>query len=130
MKRSILVTLAVLALATLFLAVPKRASAYREWAVGEWRLWQHFSEHHEEQTFKGRLVIRRFEGHFHGRIYFDVLGEWEHLEDVEVGDETIRFTRPKYGQEFHGSRHGDRLEGTYRDRLRGDREWTWGAEKD
>jgi hypothetical protein len=121
----------VAAVATLLLLiVPQNASAHREWAVGEWRLWQNFSEHHQESTFKGRLDISRDGDHFHGRIYFDVVGEWEHLEDVVVGDETIRFTRPRYKQEFHGQRKGDGLEGTYRDSIHGDKEWTWRAEKD
>lgn len=129
MRRTTLEIVGVAALATLlFLALPGNASDHREWAVGEWRMLQHFSEHHEKTTFKGRLRISRDGHHFHGRIYFDVVGKWEPLEDVVVGDETIRFTRPKYKQEFHGQLHGDVLEGTWVS-LNGEKEWTWRAEK-
>jgi hypothetical protein len=131
MRRTTLGIVAVAALtALLFLVLPRNASAHRDWAVGEWRLWQSYSEHHEETTFKGRLRISRDGDHFHGHIYFDVVGEWEPLADVVVGDETIRFTRPRYKQEFHGQRKGEALEGTYRDAIHGDKEWTWRAEKD
>jgi hypothetical protein len=131
MRRTTLGIVAVAALAALlFLALPHKASAHREWAIGEWKLWQNFSQHHEETTFQGRLRIGRDGNRFYGRIYFDVVGEWERLEDVVVGDDTIRFTRPKYQQEFHGQLKGEALEGTYRDAIHGDKEWTWRAEKD
>ena len=112
------------------LAFSSDALADRDWAIGSWRIQQNFSVHHEKTAFSGRLRITRENGHFTGRIYFDAVGRWEELEDVHVADDTIRFFRPEYPQEFHGMRKGRRIEGTWQDRERKNREWTWEAERD
>jgi hypothetical protein len=104
--------------------------ADRDWAIGMWRIQQNFSVHHEKTAFSGRLRIGREDGHFTGRIYFDSVGRWEQLEDVHVSDDTIRFFRPEYPQEFHGRRKNGRIEGTWQDREKKDWEWTWEAERD
>ncbi len=121
--------LAVLLVLILFQFYPPEVSADRAWVVGEWRLVQYFSKEHHEVTFKGRLRIHREGNHFHGRIYFDVLGKWEPLEDIEVTDETVSFTRPQYEQRFRGHRDGHVLVGIYRDRLNQGK-WQWRAERE
>ena len=128
MRRMTALGLAVLFGVLLGTAAPVRAD--RDWAIGKWRIRQNFSEHHEETVFKGRLTIQR-EGHeFTGRIYFDAVGKREALEKVHVSDDTIRFFRPEYPQEFHGRRTERGIEGTWQDRERHDKEWTWSARRD
>lgn len=130
MKKMTISLLAILTLFTLSLILPMEASADRGWAVGEWRLVQYYtSDNGSEVSFNGRLRIHRDGDRFYGRIYFDVVGKWEPLEDVEVMDKAIRFTRPEYKQRFKGHRKHDQMGGTYRDKInRG--EWTWQAERE
>ncbi len=130
MKKLTLSLLVILTLSILSFAMPMQASASRGWAVGEWMLYQYFtSEDGREVTFNGRLRIHREGDRFYGRIYFDVVGNWEPLEDINVTDETIRFTRPMYKQRFYGHRNGNQMNGTYRDKIhRG--EWKWRAEQE
>lgn len=129
LKKAGSIFLTVLPVTILFLLCPLRVSADRAWFVGEWQLTQYFSQDHREVVFKGRLRIHRERDHFHGRIYFDVVGKWEPLEDVEITDETVSFTRPQYEQRFHGHREGHHLVGTYRDRLHQGK-WEWRAERE
>ena len=130
MKKLTVSFLALLTLAILSFTLPMQASADRGWAVGEWRLVQNYTrDDGQKVTFNGRIRIHRERGKFYGRINFDVVGNWEPLEGIEVTDETIRFIRPVYKQRFHGQRYGNRMKGTYRDKLnRG--EWTWRAEQE
>ena len=128
MRRKVILGLAVLCMVLLGAAMPVRAD--RDWAIGKWRIRQNFSEHHKETVFKGRLTIRREGREFTGRIYFDVVGRWEEVQDVHVSDDTIRFFRPEHPQEFHGRRTEHGIEGTWQDRERGDKEWTWEAKRD
>jgi hypothetical protein len=129
MKKPTISLVAILALVTLSLVLPMKASAYRGWAVGEWRLLQYYTENGRQVSFNGRLRIHREGDRFYGHIYFDVVGDWEPLENIEVTDETIRFTRPMYEQRFRGHRQGNQMSGTYRDRIH-DGEWTWRAERE
>ena len=128
MRRRLILGLAVFFV--VLLGMPAPVQADRDWAVGKWRIRQNFSQRHRETTFEGRLSIRR-EGHsFTGRIFFNAVGRWEALEDVHVSDDSIRFFRPEHPQEFHGRRTGHGIEGTWQDRERHDREWTWRARRD
>jgi hypothetical protein len=130
MKKLTLSLVALVALVILSLILPMKATAGRGWAVGEWRLLQYFTQDDgREVSFSGLLRIHREGDGFHGRIYFDAVGNWEPLVNIEVTDETIRFTRPMYEQKFRGHRSGDRMKGTYRDRIHHG-EWTWRAERD
>lgn len=127
MQRLTISLLAILTLVIFSLILPMKTSAHRGWAVGEWRLVQYYTDDGREVSFSGLLRIHREEDRFYGRIYFDVVGDWEPLEDILVTDETIRFTRPMYKQRFDGHRNGNRMKGTYRDKIHHG-EWTWMAE--
>ena len=129
MKKLAIALMAILPLVTLSLILPGTASADGEWAAGEWKLWTDYSDANGQVTFTGHVRIQRVGGRLTGRIKFDVLGEWERLEDIEVTDETVGFTRPKYKQRYFGHRNGDRMEGTYKDRLNHG-EWAWQAERE
>jgi hypothetical protein len=130
MKKFTVSFLALLTLAILFFTPPMQASTDRGWPVGEWRLVQNYTQDDgQEVTFNGRLRIHREKDRLYGRINFDVVGNWEPLEGVEVTDETISFIRPMYKQKFYGHRQGNRIKGTYRDKMnRG--EWEWRAERE
>jgi hypothetical protein len=128
MRKSVVLGLAVLFAVLLGAAEPVRAD--RDWAIGKWRIRQSFSEHHKETVFEGRLSIHR-EGHsFTGRIYFNAVGRWEALEDVHVSDDSIRFFRPEHPQEFRGRRTERGIEGTWQDRQRRGKEWSWKARRE
>jgi len=128
MRGKVIVGLVAFCMVLLGAAAPVRAD--RDWVIGRWQIRQNFSAHHQEAVFKGRLTIRRDGHHFTGRIYFDSVGRWEELQDVKVSDDTIRFFRPEYPQDFHG-RHTQRgIEGTWKDRTKRDKEWTWEAERE
>jgi len=128
MKKLAIALVVVLPLVTLSLILPGKASADVGWAVGGWKLWTDYSDHGQRTAFTGRLRIERERGRLSGRVYFDVLGEWERLEDVEVTDDTVSFTRAKYEQRYSGHRRRDRMEGTYRDHLNHG-EWAWHAQR-
>jgi hypothetical protein len=100
---------------------------YRGWAVGQWRLEQFYSEPGRDVIFKATVDISRQDGFFYGRIYYDVLGTWEPIENIVVNDNFIQFTRPTHGpQIYSGTFNGNEITGTYRDMtLRG--EWQWRA---
>lgn len=114
----------------LYCSMPTQAFADHRWAVGEWRLAQYFTQNDgAEVTFHGRIRINREDHRWYGDIYFDTLGRWEPLQDIEVTDDTIRFTRPMYEQRFYGHRNRYKLNGTYKDRIHQGR-WEWSAEKE
>jgi hypothetical protein len=129
MKKLAIALLAILPLVTLSLILPRKVSAASEWAVGEWKLSTDYSDADHQTTFTGRLRIEREGRRLSGRIYFDTLGEWERLEDVEVTHETVSFTRPKYKQRYFGHRDRGRMEGTYKDHLHHG-EFAWRAERE
>lgn len=107
--------------------LPSMSFGYRGWAVGQWRLEQFYSEPGRDIVFKATIEITRDWGVFYGRIYYDVLGTWEPIEDIVVNDNFIQFTRPTHGpQIYSGTFNGNEITGTYRDMtLRG--EWQWRA---
>jgi hypothetical protein len=130
MKKLAISLLVILTSVILYCSLPTQAFADHEWAIGEWRLVQYFTqENGSEVTFNGRLRIQREHGRFSGSIYFDAVGNWEPLRKIEVSDETISFTRPTYEQRFYGHRHRDKMNGTYKDKLH-QGEWKWRAEKE
>lgn len=127
MKKLTISFMVILTLVILSFSLSTKASAYRGWAVGEWRLLQYYTQDDgREVTFNGRLRFFREGDRIHGRIYFDDIGNWEPLKHIEVTDETIRFTRPMYEQKFNGNRNGNQLNGTYRDKIHHG-EWKWKA---
>ena len=53
------------------------------------------------------------------------------LENPVVGEEPIRFTRPRHKQELDERRRSEVSVGTCREAIQRDKEeWTWKAEKD
>jgi hypothetical protein len=103
------------------------AFGHRGWAIGQWRLEQFYSEPGRDVIFKATVDISRQGGYYYGRIFYDVLGTWEPLENIIVNDNFIQFTRPVHGpQIYSGAFNGHEIVGTYRDlTLRG--EWQWRA---
>lgn len=129
MKKLTISLLVILTLAIIYCTLPTQAFADHRWAVGEWKLVQSFTQNDgAEVTFNGRIRIHREHGRFVGSIYFDTVGNWERLRNIEVSDETISFTRPMHGQRFYGHRHRNQMKGTYKDKLH-QGEWKWWAEK-
>lgn len=130
MKKLAIALPAILLIAALSLLLPRKAAADSDWAVGYWKLTTDYTDPGGQKVvFTGRLHIERERGRLTGRIYFDVLGQWERLQDVEVTDDTVSFRREQYGQRYAGRRHRDRMEGSYRDHLNHG-EWAWHAEKE
>jgi len=129
-KTDISLLVILITLVVLYCSLPMQAFAAQRWAIGEWRLVQYQTqENGREVTFSGLIRIHREHGRLSGSIYFDVVGNWEPLKDIEVNDETIRFTRPTYEQKFYGHRNGNKMNGTYRDKpTQG--AWKWSAEKE
>lgn len=127
MKRLAAPWATLLMLVVCVLAVPQTGLAYRGWAVGDWRLWQFYSEAGSQTTFTATLRISREGNRFYGTIYYDKLGNWEPVENVEVTNDSLSFTRPLYGpQHYYGQFNGTELTGTYRDMTLGG-EWNWRA---
>jgi len=130
MKKLAISLLVILTLVILFCSLPMQSFADQSWAIGEWKLVQYFTQDNgSEVTFNGRLRIFREQGRFAGSIYFDAVGNWEPLKHIEVSEETIIFTRSTYEQRFYGHRHGDKMNGTYKDKIHKG-EWKWRAEKE
>lgn len=123
-KTLILFSVAVFAL-TLFCALfdnPASAQYHHHWVTGQWALTQYAPD---GTSYTGRLRIHREGGFWEGRIYFDVLGTWEPLQDVEVTHDSIRFTRGSYKQKFYGHFHDGIIDGGYKDWLHHNRgRWT------
>ena len=115
---------------TLYVSMPMQAFADNRWAVGEWNMVQYFTQDDGTKvTFNGRIRIYREHHGLYGDIYFDALGKWEPLQNIEVTDETIRFTRPMYEQKFYGHRNRNKINGTYKDKIHQGK-WQWSAEKE
>jgi hypothetical protein len=129
MRKPGIALLAILFTVTLSLILPGKASADSDWALGYWKLSTDYTNEGQKVTFTGRLHIERERGRLSGRIYFDVLGKWERLQDVEVTDDTVSFRREQYEQRYSGRRHRGGMEGTYRDHLNHG-EWAWHAERE
>jgi hypothetical protein len=75
----------------------------------------------------GRLEFYWTGNAWTGRIFFDVIGQWEELTDVFIDPRTgqVRFHRPFSNQEYHGTLSGDRIEGTFG--FGGSRGFPWAA---
>ena len=121
----VLMSFVACALEESVVAQPPPGGSYRNWVVGEWRIKQYY----QGATYFGTLSIQRERGRFYGRIYFDSLGNWEPLEEVEVTEETLSFYRPLYGgQSYRAHRNGNGMSGHWDNPAQG--RWEWRAWRD
>jgi hypothetical protein len=61
----------------------------------------------------GRIEFSAAGSGFGGRIWFDVLGTWEPLQDISFDGRAVRFVRPRGGQVYTGTLSGDTASGNF-----------------
>ena len=63
----------------------------------------------------GKLEFYLAGGVWAGRIWFDVLQQWDDLTNISFNPRTghLKFYRPVYGQEYYGTVSGKRIVGTF-----------------
>lgn len=66
-------------------------------------------------NYAGKLEFYRERGIWTGRVWFDVLQQWEPLTDIFFDPRTgeLQFTRPAYNQRYMGTLSGDQIVGTF-----------------
>jgi len=85
--------------------------------VGDWSI--------ISNTYAGRFEIRYDGTALQGRIYYDVTGRWEALENIQFDASTgkVSFFRPIPKQPFEGILSGSKINGTFSDKYK------WSATK-
>lgn len=85
--------------------------------VGDWSI--------ISNTYAGRFEIRYDGTALQGRIYYDVTGRWEALENIQFDASTgkVSFYRPIPKQPFEGILSGSKINGTFSDKYK------WSATK-
>jgi hypothetical protein len=61
----------------------------------------------------GRIEFSVAGSGFSGRIWFDVLGAWEPLQDISFDGRAVRFMRPRGSQVYTGTLSGDTASGSF-----------------
>ena len=61
----------------------------------------------------GRIEFSVAGSGFSGRIWFDVLGVWEPLQDISFDGRAVRFVRPRGSQVYTGTLSGDTASGSF-----------------